>query len=145
MTAKSDTFENDLLKLIFQGTAIANLAQNNGTSPLASLYFALHSADPGDAGTMATSEVAYTGYARKAVARSTGGFTITGNSCALAADVDFAACTAGTVTATHFSVGVGTTAGGADKILYKGAISPTIAIAAGVIPRLTTGTTITEE
>ena len=145
MTAKSDTFENDLLKLIFQATAIANLAQNNATSPLTNLFFALHSADPGEGGTMATSEVAYTGYLRKAVARSTGGFTITGNSCALAADIDFAACTAGSVTATHFSVGVGGTAGAADKILSRGAISPTIAIAAGTIPRLPTGTVITEE
>jgi hypothetical protein len=30
-------------------------------------------------------------------------------------------------------------------VLYKGAISPAIAIAAGVTPRLTTATTVTED
>lgn len=31
--SKGDTFENDLLKLIFNATAIANLADNAATSP----------------------------------------------------------------------------------------------------------------
>jgi len=34
---------------------------------------------------------------------------------------------------------------GAGTLLYKGAITPTIAIAAGVTPRLTTATAVTEE
>jgi hypothetical protein len=73
--SKGDTFENDLLKLIFNATAIANIADNAASSPLTSLYVALHTADPGDAGNQGTSEISYTGYARVAVARTTGGWT----------------------------------------------------------------------
>ena len=46
--SKGDTFENDLMKLLFQGTTIANIADNAASSPLATLYFALHTADPAE-------------------------------------------------------------------------------------------------
>lgn len=141
--SKGNTFENDLLALIFQGTAIADLAENDSSSPLTSLYLALHTADPGEAGVQTTSECAYTGYARQAVARSSGGFSLSGNSITLAANVDFPEATGGSETATHFSIG--TTSSGAGKILYKGTITPNISISSGVIPRLGTGTTITED
>jgi hypothetical protein len=140
--AKSDTFENDLLKLIFQATAIANMADNAASAPLSNLYVALHTADPGEAGTQSTSEVAYTGYARVTVVRSASGWTVTNNSVSPAADIVFPSCTGGSATATHFSVG--TAASGTGKVLYKGAISPTINIANGTQPRLTTTTAITE-
>lgn len=42
MAGKTDVFENDLLKLIFNGTAIANLADN--AAPLNNLYLTLHTA-----------------------------------------------------------------------------------------------------
>ncbi len=47
--SKGNTFENDLLKLIFNATAIANIADNAGSSPLTNLYVSLHTADPGEA------------------------------------------------------------------------------------------------
>ena len=68
--SKSNTFETELLALIFNATAIADLAENDATAPLTNLYVALHTADPGEAGVQNTSETAYTGYARVAVARS---------------------------------------------------------------------------
>ncbi|MFN7596130.1 MAG: hypothetical protein ACK5PT_05155 [Cereibacter sp.] len=144
--SKSDAFESALLALIFQNTNIANIGDATGLRGAAAagqLFVALHTADPGEAGTQTTNEVAYTGYARVGLARSSGGFTITGNSVSPAANVDFPACTAGSATATHFSIGVAST--GAGMVLYKGAITPTIAIAAGVTPRLTTVTAITED
>lgn len=141
--SKGDTFENDLLRLIFNATAIANIADNAAASPLTQLFVSLHTADPGEAGSQTTSEVAYTGYARVGVNRNTGGFTVTANSVSPAANIDFGACTAGTATATHFAIGTAST--GAGKILYKGAISPTIAISTGVTPRLTTASAITED
>lgn len=141
--SKGDTFENDILRLIFNATAIANIADNAATSPLTNLFVALHTADPGETGVQTTNEVAYTGYARATVARTTGGWTVTANSVSPFANIDFGACTAGTATATHFSVGTLLTTGG--KILYKGALSPTISISAGVTPRIGTGTTITED
>lgn len=142
--SKSDTFENDLLKLIFNATAIANLADNAATSPLTNLAVALHTADPGEAGTQSTNETAYTGYSRVSVARTSGGWTVTGNSVSPVANIDFGECTASPGAAiTHFSVGP--TGGGATKILYSGTVTPNITMAVGVIPRLKTTSTITED
>jgi hypothetical protein len=141
--SKGDTFENDLLRLIFNATAIANIADNAATSPLTQLFVSLHTADVGEAGSQTTNEVAYTGYARVGVNRNTGGFTVTANSVSPAANIDFGACTAGTATATHWAVGTAST--GTGKVLYKGTISPTISISTGVTPRLTTATAVTED
>lgn len=142
--SKGDTFENDLLKLIFNATPIANLADNAATSPLTVLYVALHTADPGEAGSQTTSETAYTGYARVSVARTTGGFTVTGNSVSPVANIDFGECTASPGAAiTHFSIG--TASSGAGKVLYKGTVTPNITMAVGVIPRLKTTSTVTED
>jgi hypothetical protein len=141
--SKGNTFENDLLKLIFQAVAIADIADNDATSPLTNLQYALHTADPGEAGDQTTSEATYTGYARVAVARTAGGHTVTANSVSPAANIDFPAGTGGSGTVTHFSVG--TAASGVGKILYKGTVTPNIVTGNGVTPRLTTATAITED
>ena len=78
--SKGNTFEDDLLKLIFNATGIPDLADNDQTSPATTLSVALHTADPGEAGTQATSETAYTGYARQTVARTAGGWAVSGGS-----------------------------------------------------------------
>jgi hypothetical protein len=141
--SKSNTFETDLLGLIFNGTAITSLAINATASPYTNLYLSLHSADPGEAGDQTTNEIVYTSYARKAVSRDSGGFTVSGNQVTLTANQSFVACTGLTATATYFAVG--TLVSGAGKILYSGAISPTISISTGVTPILGTGTIITED
>lgn len=142
--SKGNTFEEDILRLIFNGTAIANLADNAASSPLTNLYLALHTADPGESGTQTTSEVSYTGYARVAVARTSGGWTVTANSASPTAAIEFGEMTSGTPgTATHASIGTASSGGG--KILYKGALSPSVAYNVGVVPRLRTTSTITEE
>ena len=136
-----NTFENDLLKLIFNGTAIGNIADNAGTSPLTNLYLSLHTADPGEAGTQETNEATYTSYARQAVARSGSGWTVTANSVSPAATIDFPEATGGTETITHVAIGTAET--GAGKVLAYGALSSSIAISSGTIPSVTTATTIT--
>jgi hypothetical protein len=142
--SKSDTFENDLLKLIFNATAIANLADNAATSPLTSLYVALHTADPTDAGNQSSSECAYTGYARQAVARTSGGWTVTGNSVSPNSNITFPNCAASPGSAaTYASIGVAVS--GATKILYSGALSSPITIAIGQAPVIASGSTITED
>ena len=141
--SKGNTFENDLLALIFNATAIANIADNASASPLTSLYLSLHTSDPGEAGSQTTNECGYTSYARAAVARTSGGFTVSGASATLTSNVDFVQATGGSETATHFAVG--TLASGAGKILYSGTVTPNIVISNGTIPRLTTATTITED
>ncbi|MBI3678103.1 MAG: hypothetical protein HY243_15955 [Proteobacteria bacterium] len=141
--SKGDTFENDLLKLIFNAAAIANIADNAATSPLTNLYVSLHTADPGEAGNQTTSETTYTGYSRVAVARASGGWAITANSVSPVATINFPACTGGTATITF--VGIGTASSGAGKLLYSGAVSPNISVSSGVTPAITTASTITED
>lgn len=141
--SKGNTFENDLLKLIFNATAIANMADNAGTSPLTNLYVSLHTADPGEAGDQTTNEIAYTSYARVAVARTSGGWTVTNNSVSPVATISFPAGTGGSGTATHF--GVGTASSGAGKLLYSGTVTPNIVCGSGVTPSLTTASTVTED
>ena len=141
--SKGNTFENDLVKLIFNATAIANIADNAATAPLTNLQVSLHTADPGEAGDQTTSEATYTGYARVAVARTTGGWTVTTNSVSPVANIDFPAGTGGAGTVTHF--GVGTAATGTGKLLYSWTVTPNIVTGNGVTPRLTTASTITED
>jgi hypothetical protein len=147
MAGKSDFLENAILALIFNATASATLFQNNVTSPLTNLYVSLHTADPTDSGLQNTNETAYTGYARIAVARTSGGWTVSGSNptqVAPVANIDFGQCSASPGGAiTHFGIGVA--ASGATSLLYAGTVTPNIAVAVGVIPRLTTASTITED
>lgn len=136
-----NTFENDLLKLIFQATAIANIADNASASPLTNLYYSLHTADPGEAGDQTTNEATYTSYARVAVARSGAGHTVTANSVSPAANVDFPAGTGGSGTVTYAAVG--TASSGAGKLLVSGTVTPNIVTGSGVTPRLTTASAVT--
>lgn len=140
---KSATFDNDILKLIFNGIAIANLADNAAAGPITSLFLALHTADPTATGNQSTNEVVYTGYARVAVARVSGSWVIAGNSVSPVTAIDFPEKTGGTDgIATHASIGVASA--GATKILYSGALTPVINYMNGVTPRLKTTSTITE-
>ena len=144
--SKSNAFETALLQLIFENSNIANLGDATGvrgSSTAGSLYFSLHTSDPGEAGDQTTNEVAYTSYARVAVARSSSGWTVSGNAVAVDADVTFPAGTGGSGTATHW--GLGTASSGAGVLLYKGSISPSIVCGSGVTPKLTAGTVVSED
>lgn len=137
----SNTTENAIMLLVYNATAWANYADNAASSPQANIAVALHTGDPGDTGTMSTSESAYTSYARVDVARSGSGWTVTNNSVSPAANIDFPAGTGGSGTVTYFSTGK--TGGGAAAILWSGTVTPNIVTGNGVTPRLTTATAIT--
>lgn len=140
---KNNTFINDWLKLIFNATAIANIADNAASAPLTNLFVALHTADPGAAGDQTTSEATYTSYARVTIARTTGGWTASSSqSTSPVANITFPAGTGGSGTITHASVGVAVS--GASKILYRGTVTPNIVTGNGVTPQLTTASTVTE-
>jgi hypothetical protein len=141
--SKSNAFETSFLQLIFNATAIANVADNAASSPITNLYVSLHTSDPGEAGTQTTNEIAYTSYARVAVARTSGGWTVSGNSVSPNSTISFPAGTGGSGTATHF--GVGTLSSGTGVLLYSGSINSPIVCGSGVTPQLTTATTITED
>ncbi len=138
--SKGNTFENELLLLIFNNTAIALIGDASGLQPSAtagSLYITLHTADPGEAGTATTNEAAYTSYARVAVARSGAGWTVTGNAVTNAALIQFPQCTGSSETLTHF--GVTTASSGGTKLLYKGALSSSLAVSSGIQPQFAAG------
>jgi hypothetical protein len=139
---KGTTFSGNLLKLVFNATGIANIADNTASSPLTNLQISLHTADPTAAGNQTSNETSYTGYARTAVARTTGGWTVTSNSVSPVATISCPACTGSTATLSYF--GVGTASSGSGVLMYSGTITPNIAVANGVTPQLTTATTITE-
>lgn len=147
MAGKSDVFENDILKLIFNATAIANIADNAASSPATNLYISLHTADPTDAGLQTASEATYTGYARVAVPRSTGGWTVATavgvTTAKPVAVITFPAATGGSSTVTHFAIGTDVSGGG--KVLYAGTCTPVITVTDGITPQLTTNTTVTED
>lgn len=137
----SSAFGSSVAQLIFNGTAIANVALNATSSPLTNLFVSLHTADPTAGGTQASSEATYTSYARVAVARTTGGWTVTGLVITPVASVSWPAGTGGGGTATF--IGIGYASSGATELICSGAISPTIVMGNGITPTITTATTIT--
>lgn len=137
MSGKSSTFDNDLLQLIFNAATIANIAINATSSPLTNLFVALHNADPTASGTQTSSETAYGGYGRVSVARTSGGWTVSGASVSNAANVTFGACSSGTDTITHVSIGTATS--GAGKILYVGQLNSSLSVSSGITPQFAIG------
>lgn len=139
---KGNNWSNDILGLIFNATAVANLAINATSAPLTSLYVSLHTANPGAAGNQTTSEAAYTSYARVAVVRTSSGWTLTGQTINPVADVIFPAATGGSETETYF--GIGSASSGTGVLYYSGALTPTIAVTSGVTPVLAAASTVVE-
>jgi hypothetical protein len=103
--AKSTITCNNLLKLIFNAVAWANMADNAATSPYTNLYLSLHTADPGIGNNQTTNETTYTNYTRIAVVRSAVGWTVATNTAVNAALVQFPSCGATGATLTHVAIG----------------------------------------
>lgn len=145
---KSAAYQQEILGLLLNGVGISGVADNTATAPLADLYVALHTVDPGPSGDQTTGEVSYTGYARVAISRSSvsPAWTISGDAPAVASLnnlVAFGSMTGGTGgVVSHFSIGSAQT--GAGEIFYYGTISPTITVTNGVIPQLAAGSAVTE-
>lgn len=131
--AKSTITCNNLLKLIFNATAWATIADNAASTPLTSLYVSFHTADPGIGNSQTTNEVAYTNYVRIAITRNAGGWTVATNTAVNTALAQFAQCGVTGATATHAAIG--TAASGAGNVLYAGALSSPLAIALNIQPQ----------
>lgn len=135
--SKGNTFENDFLLLIFNATAIADLAENDTTSPATNLYVSLHTADVTESGNQESDEADYGDYARVAVVRSGSGWTVSGNAVTNAATISFPTCSSGSNTITHFAVGVA--ASGTGKVLYKGELDNPLSVSTGITPQFAAG------
>jgi hypothetical protein len=132
--------EAEILDLIFLNSDWANIGNATGirgSTSAGSFFISLHTADPGEAGNQNTNEANYTGYARIAVARSASGFTLSTSTISNFDLVQFAQCTGGTNTLTHF--GIGTDLSGAGNLIFKGSLTSSLSVSTGIQPQFAAG------
>lgn len=135
--SKSNTSENATLDALLRGVDPSFRAN-------ASRYIALHTADPGDAGSAITSECAFGSYARVTVTAATGFTAASGGSSSNTGEISFPECSSGSEVVTHVSI-VDTTSG-AGVIIYSGALTASRTISSGITGRFAIGgLTITED
>lgn len=136
----ANELETALLSLIFNNQNASNIGDATGlvgSTANGSFYVGLHTGDPGEAGDQTTSEAAYTSYARVAVARTSGGWTVSGNTVSNAAAINFPACTGSSANVTHYSIGANSS--GTGHLYFSGALDNTLAISNGITPSFAIG------
>jgi hypothetical protein len=136
----SNAAETALLNLLFNNTDWANIGDAGGlqnSATAGSFFLSLHTADPGEAGNQSTNETNYTSYARVAVARSSAGWTISGDVVSNTALVQFPACTGGSSTVTHW--GLGTASSGTGNLICSGPLTASLAVSSGIQPQFAAG------
>jgi hypothetical protein len=121
----SNAAETAVLNQIFVGTA---LSWNGNTD----LWIALHTADPGEAGTAITSEATYGGYARAVLTRASD-FTVSGNQVSNTNLEQFAQCSSGSNTITYASIV--DSASGAGNIIVRALLNTAIPVSTGIQPQ----------
>lgn len=136
-----DDFETKLLQLLFNNTTLANIGDATGlvgSSGAGSSQLSLHTSALTDASTVLTSnEVAYTGYARPTQARSSAGWTISGDTASNAALVQFGEMTAGGPdTVVHLGIGLLATG---DVLRIHADLNADLVINNGVNPQFAIG------
>lgn len=134
--SKGNQTETDVLAKFFNNTALPWDAITN-------LFVALHTADPGEGGSQTTSEATFTSYARVSVARTSGGWTVSGNQASNTALVQFPQCTGGSNVITHVSIG--TLTSGAGQILYSGALNSSLTVSNLIQAQFAIGALVTTE
>ena len=141
---KSTLTCNSILALIFNATAWADIAQNDGSGPLTDHYLSLHTATPGVGNNQTTNETAYTNYVRIAVERTTSGWDVPASGAtANAALAQFAQC--GVTGATLSDVATGTAVSGGGTVWHFGALNASLVVSSGITPQFAAGAlTVTE-
>lgn len=127
---------NSLLLLLFNSVTWSDIGlTDNGSQTTYTLH--LHTGDP-SAGTQATLQAAYTGYAGQTLTRANGtAFAVTGTQVTNVADVGFGLCTASPgADLTYVSIGDGT------NIVYYGALAVPIPVTANVTTPTIVATTL---
>ena len=153
-SGKGNTNAAGILQAIYQATFTdLSTVLANAASPITNIYVSLHTADPfttagsGTIGTQNASEATYgggTGYARVAVARTTGGWTLTNETITNASAITFGACLGGSGE-TETYVGIGTASTGTGILLWYGQLTSSLAVSNGITPSIASGSlSITE-
>lgn len=118
----------DYLALLFTNVAWPNIGDVTGLLPSGTsgnFYVSIHTAYPGVTGNQTTSEAAYTGYGRVAIARVAGNWTIATPQVSNTNAVIFPACTSGGPEVEMYW-GLGTALTGTGNLLYTGPLSDKI-------------------
>lgn len=141
---KSLALANAVLDLLYRGTAIADVAENDATAPMTNTHISLHTASLVPGSTQATSEAGYTNYARRPVARSAAGWTApAGGSVSNVAAIEFAQC--GVTGANIVAAAIGKDLAGGGVVWHYGDLNAPIAVSNQIQPRFPAGAvTITE-
>jgi hypothetical protein len=133
--SKGNVTETDLLNYVFKATAFPWNAETN-------LKIHLHTDDPGEAGISTLYEATYTSYNAVVVARTAGGWTVSGNTASNAALIQFPQCAGGSNVVTHVSISPETTT----QILYSGQLNSPLTVTNLIQPQFAIGAlTITED
>jgi len=153
--SKSNTWETDLLKLVFQNidaALIGDAVGLRGSSTAGVLYLSLHTADPTEGGAQNSSEANYTNYTRISLVRSAGAWTVTAvdvgpSTVSNAAQVTFPQAGLASPTNVITHVGVGTALnGGGGKLLYSGILATgSLTVNQNITPSFGTGQLVITE
>lgn len=136
----TNAFETSLLGLIITNADAANVGDATGlrgSSTAGVFWVSLHTATPNETGDQTTSEATYTDYGRVSVARSTAGWTVTGNTADNDAAITFPQASAGSSTVTHFGLGSNETTAG--NLFLYGALGSSLAVSVGITPEFAAG------
>lgn len=127
--SKATDLCDDILGLIFHGIAIADLAQNDASSPDTVLYVRLHTANPGVTGDPTINAATFGGYAAIPVNRDNTGWTLpSGGVLSNIADIEFASAISvptGGETISYITIGTLT------RVLYAGELDEARLVLAG--------------
>lgn len=138
--SKSNSTETDTLNIFFLKTLASWMGTLSGTGDV-NITIALHTADPGEAGTQSTNEATYTSYARVNVIRTSAGWTVSGNTSQNAALIQFPEATGGSDVITYVSLGINS-----GQIMYSGALTASRTVSTGIQPQFAINAlTVTED
>lgn len=96
-------------------------------------YIGLHTGDPGNSGTQATSEADYGAYARVSVTASTDFTAAAGGSSNNSTLIQFPQCVSGSNTITYVSIGTSIT--GTGQIIYRGQLGSSLSVSNLIQPQ----------
>lgn len=140
----SNGSELAFLQLLFQNTSWVSIGNAGGllqSTVAGSFFVGLNTAALSGTSTQTTSEAAYVGYSRVAVARSSGGWATSGSSPTLVtnvAAVTFGIATAGTPeTETYSNIGRDTS--GAGLVILYGPLTASLVVNVGITPSFAIG------
>lgn len=145
MSNKSNTFESDFLKHLFQNLPISNIGDASGLPASATegnFYVRLYTDAVEVTETVIGTECAYTGYVAGGVAvpRNASNWSVAASVVSNVNAITFGACTLGTETAKYFAVWKDNVSSAEADRLFWGVITNELSIVVGITPNFGAGT-----